>query len=135
MNKLKSLLFKLFYGRYGSDSYEYFLLVIYACLCIVNAFLLIDVLQILTWILCFYILFRMMSKNHYKRRRENEKFLSVYSRIKVNIKLFFDRIRYFGRASFRKCKHCKAIIKLPVKRGKHSVRCPKCSQLFDVRIL
>ena len=135
VNKLKSLLFKFFSGRYGADKFEYFLIVIYGILCVINAFFLIEIIQLITWILCVYIIWRMMSRNYYKRRRENEIFMRIYSNVKINVKLFFDRLRYLKSARFRKCKHCKAIIKLPVKRGRHSVRCPKCAQSFDVRIL
>lgn len=135
VNKIKSLLYRFFYGRYGVDKYEYFLLAVYAVLCIINAFLLIDLVQIMTWILFIYLFWRMMSRNYTKRRRENEIFIGIWSTIKINVKLFFDRIRYVRSARFRKCKHCKAIVKLPVKRGKHSVRCPKCSKSFGVRII
>ena len=107
----------------------------YAVLCLINAFLLIGIVQLITWLLFVYIIWRMMSRNHYKRRRENEVFLKIFNSVKVRFKLFFDRIRYVRSARFRRCKHCKAIIKLPVKRGKHSVKCPKCTKSFDVRIL
>lgn len=135
MNKIKSFLYKFFNGRYGTDQFEYFLFAVYAVLCLINAFLLIGIVQLITWLLFVYIIWRMMSRNHYKRRRENEVFLKIFNSVKVSFKLFFDRIRYVRSARFRRCKHCKAIIKLPVKRGKHSVKCPKCTKSFDVRIL
>ena len=135
MNRLKGFLYRFFSGRYGVDSYSYFLLAVYALLCIVNAIVLELILEIFTVALMIYIFWRMMSRNYLKRRRENDIFLKIWSPVKINVRLFFDRIRYVRRARFRKCKHCKAIIKLPVKRGKHVVRCPKCGDKFDVRMI
>jgi len=134
VNKVKSILYRFFSGRYGTDKFQYFLLVLYAVFCILNAFLLIDGLQILTVILFVYIFWRMMSRNFAKRRRENEIYLKVCAEVKIGAKLLFDRVRYIKTARFRRCPHCKAITKLPVNRGKHKVRCPKCSCLFDVHI-
>ena len=134
MNRFKSLMYKLFYGRYGVDSYEYFLLVIYAILCLVNAIFRIQVIQSLTWLLFVYIIWRMMSRNHVKRSRENAVFTAIYSKFKIEAKLFRDKIRYSRDSRFRKCKYCHAIIKLPLKRGHHTVRCPKCGNRFEVKI-
>ena len=135
MNRLKQALYNFFRGRYGVDNYEYFLLIVYAALCLINAIFRNIATQIATWLLFVYILWRMMSRNYIRRSNENRKFMLVFSRIKTEIKLFFDRIRYVRRSRFRKCKHCRAIIKLPNKRGRHTVRCPKCGERFDVKIL
>ncbi len=35
---------------------------------------------------------------------------------------------------YRICPACRANIRLPKKKGAHSVRCPRCSTLFDVKI-
>ncbi len=35
---------------------------------------------------------------------------------------------------YRICPECKANIRLPKEKGQHSVRCPKCGTLFDVKI-
>ena len=134
VNRFKSLMYKLFYGRYGVDSYEYFLLIIYAASCVINAIFRVNIIQSITWLLFVYILWRMMSRNYTKRSRENTVFLSIYSKFKIEIKLFFDKIRYCRDSRFRKCKYCNAIIKLPFKRGHHTVKCPKCGNRFDVKI-
>lgn len=134
MSRFRTFLNKFFYGRYGVDSYQYFLLIVYAFLCITNAIFRIRILQTITWFLFVYILFRMMSRNYCKRSSENAKFISIYSKLKIEIKLIFDKIRYSRDSRFRKCKYCHAIVKLPYKRGHHTVRCPKCGNRFDVKI-
>lgn len=134
MTKFKNWLVRFFSGRYGTDSFGCFLLILYAVLCVFNAIFHFFVIQVITLLIAFYYLWRVLSRNHYKRSLENRRFLRVWQPVKTEVKLFFDRIRYSKTSRFRKCKHCKAILKLPNKKGKHSVRCPKCSKLFDVKI-
>ena len=33
-----------------------------------------------------------------------------------------------------KCEHCRAVLRLPKKPGKHTVRCPQCNKTFSVKI-
>ena len=135
MRSLKNRIAAFFRGRYGVDSFGYFLFVLYAILCVFNAFFGFISVQLVTLVLAFYSLWRMMSRNFWKRSHENQKYLAVKATIKTEAKLLIDRVKYIKTARFRKCKHCKAIIKLPNKRGKHTVKCPKCSQRFDVNLL
>ena len=134
MNRLKSVLIRFFAGRYGTDNFGRFLIAVYFVCSVLNVFLKSRILQILTLIIAIFSLWRMFSRNHYKRSNENRKFMSIWKPVKTEFKLFFDKIKYSKDSRFRKCKHCKAILKLPNKKGKHSVRCPKCGKLFDVKI-
>lgn len=135
MRNLRSKLATFFRGRYGIDSFGYFLFIVYAVLCIINAFFGFISVQIITLLLAVYSIWRMMSRNFWKRSRENQKFLNVKKSVQTEVKLLFDRVKYIKTARFRKCKHCRAIIKLPNKRGKHTVKCPKCGERFDVNLL
>ncbi len=135
MRNLRSKLATFFRGRYGIDSFGYFLFIVYAVLCIINAFFGFISVQLITLLLAVYSIWRMMSRNFWKRSRENQKFLNAKKSVQTEVKLLFDRIKYIKTARFRKCKHCRAIIKLPNKRGKHTVKCPKCGKRFDVNLL
>ena len=135
MRNLRYKLASFFRGRYGLDSFGYFLFAVYAILCIINAFFGLISVQILTLLLSVYLLWRIMSRNFWKRKQENQKYISIKKNVMTEIKLFFDRIKYIKTSRFRKCRHCKAILKLPNKRGKHTVKCPKCGQRFEVNLL
>ena len=75
-----------------------------------------------------YAFFRFMSRNVYKRRQENEKFRRfIYN-------LTHPRHRIPKTHVFRKCRYCKSRLRLRRLKGKHTVRCPKCNGLFDVKI-
>ena len=34
---------------------------------------------------------------------------------------------------YKKCPNCKQKIRLPLKKGKHTVKCPNCSYKFEVK--
>ena len=134
MGKFKNKLIGFLYGRYGNDTLNKVLTAIYLIWLIV--FTVVDVLvksiifSIIGWIislaLFFWVIFRMMSRNIYARRRENDKFCGFF---KLRRNKFRDRKTHV----YRKCKSCKAVLRLPKAKGKHFVVCPKCKSRFEVR--
>lgn len=134
MNNFKQKLYTFMVGRYGMDEMYIGLLVLWLLITAVNGFVHSAFLSIVSFAVLVFGLYRFMSRKHDKRRRENEVFLKLWKPLKAWFTLQRDRFRDRKTARYRKCKHCKAIIKLPNKKGKHSVRCPKCGELFDVRI-
>lgn len=90
-------------------------------------------LAALSLLVYFYLIFRLFSKNISARRRENELFLSVLRKIKSPFTLFKNRIKDRKTHIYRKCPHCKAVLRLPKKKGKNSVICPRCRERFYVK--
>jgi len=139
INKIKSALYRFMYGRYGTDTLSRVLLYIYGAVVVIFVVLSIvfrnnDLASLITSVsysvvsmgLVFWIFFRMFSKNIYKRRRENEKFCGFF-------KLIRNKFRDRKTHVYRKCPKCKAVLRLPKAKGKHTVVCPRCKNRFDVR--
>ena len=134
MRKIKSMLYRFMYGRYGTDKLGNCMLIAYTVIILVQAVLsvftdsvLLDlILSLASLILIFIIFFRMFSKNIYKRRRENERFCGFF-RLRKN------KIRDRKTHVYRKCPSCKAVLRLPKAKGKHFVVCPRCKHRFSVR--
>ncbi|MBQ7714300.1 MAG: hypothetical protein IJT70_00345 [Clostridia bacterium] len=131
------------YGRYGYagiDGLNTFVIVVSLVLGFVNLFLFNYkaahiVIAAIQWILFAIFIFRLVSRNISARRKENETFRRIFSGIKMFIKLQKDRIKDIKKYRYRKCPSCKAVLRLPVKRGSHTARCPKCGERFNVRCL
>lgn len=123
------------YGRYGVDEMYIFLLVLYFVLFVVNCFVSSVIINGISVVLLVYAIFRSMSKNYAKRRKENEVFLKLYRPVKSEVILLKDRIKDFRTARYRKCPHCHITIRLPNKKGKHTVVCPKCRERMNVNIV
>lgn len=122
------------YGRYGNDQLNNALLVLYLILAVVDIFVPTFVISILMIAIIITVFVRMLSRNVYRRRTENEKFLKVWRPISSWIKFQRDKFRDRKTHAYRKCPDCKAILRLPRKPGSHTVSCPKCKKRFDVKI-
>ncbi len=121
-------------GRYGMDEMYFGLFGVWFVLTIINGFTKSLLLSILSAAALVWALYRFLSRDHAKRRVENEIFRKLWRPVKNWLMFQRDRFRDRKTARYRKCKHCKAIVKLPNQKGKHTVRCPKCGERFDVRI-
>lgn len=134
LNRFRNMFSRFFSGRYGIDNLGSFLMVTCAVFSIANAVFRNDILQIITWAVLLYMFWRTMSRNYVKRMAENRKYLSIRNTVKTELKLFYDKQKFHKTNRFRKCPKCKAIVMLPNKKGKHTVKCPKCTERFDVKI-
>ena len=139
MNKIKNALYRFMYGRYGWDTLSRVLMWVYVAIVFVQIILsiifrnntlasnIISVTYLATSMgLVFWIFFRVFSRNIYKRRRENEKFCGFF-------KLIRNKFRDRKTHVYRKCPKCKAVLRLPKAKGKHTVVCPRCKNRFEVR--
>lgn len=122
-------------GRYGIDQLYYGLLGLYIVLILLRIFIHTPILPWVGLVVLILAVLRTMSKNFATRRRENEVFLKVWRPVKNWFVLCRDRIRDRKTYRYRRCRHCRAILRLPVKKGKHTARCPKCGKTTDVHIL
>lgn len=122
-------------GRYAGDQLGNFLMWIYIALFVVYLFTRLAVLYLAALALMIYAFFRMFSRNINARHKENMRYLAVKRKIKGFFKLIFDRVRDCRKRVYKKCPHCKAIVRLPRKGGKHSAVCPVCKKRFSLRVL
>ena len=120
-------------GRYGVDSLFYVLFIVGAVLSIINCFVRSLVLQLIVYAVMIYAVFRTLSRNIEARRKEN----MAFNRLNIKIKEK-NNIRRQRKADYthvyKKCPHCKAVLRLPRRKGKHTTVCPKCSNKFKVYV-
>ncbi len=137
------------YGRYGNDELGLFCSVLSLVLVVANLITSVaitdPVANTVTGIcllaafvaLTAWSTFRMMSKKIYKRRRENGIFLNIVGALKR----FFTFNTSRGTKSinkdddfyiFRDCTKCSTTLRLPRKKGRNKVKCPKCAHRFYV---
>jgi DNA-directed RNA polymerase subunit RPC12/RpoP len=150
MSKFKEKLYRFAYGRNGVDQLYYFGLVLTFLFMIADFVLQLALPESLTKTvigLCLstastvtfvWILFRAMSRNLVKRRRENANFLKMWRALKR----FFSGNTSRGTKSFnrddatyifRDCTRCGSTLRLQRKKGKNRVKCPRCSHSFYVK--
>lgn len=123
---------KFMKDRYGIDELYKFLLLICFVLIVINTFISNNIIRLFEVLLIVIIFYRYMSKNIKLRNKENDKYLEIKDKI---IKLFdYNKKKYKDRNThmYKKCPKCKQKIRLPLKKGKHTVKCPNCGNRFDV---
>ena len=122
------------YGRYGMDKLYHVLMWTAIILMVVNLFVGSLLIYLAELALLFWAMFRVFSRNIYKRQRENQVFLRFFGRIGGWFKLQRNRFRDRKTHVFRKCPSCKNQLRLPRVKGKHTVNCPCCHQRFETKV-
>lgn len=138
MRGLKERFYRFMYGRYGGDDLQKFILVVYFALMVISWFIrnmwVSLCFSLLLYFLLGLLLFRMLSRNIYKRQFENQKYLKIKGKISEYFRYVSNKWKYRKTHVYRKCPSCKTKLRLPKKKGGHNVKCPKCSNNFPVKI-
>ncbi len=130
--KFREKLIRFMYGRNGFDRLCLGIVWTALILSVLNLFIHSFIIWVLEYVLILWCIFRALSKNIYKRQRENQKFLKIWGKIKGFFKLQKNRFHDRKTHIYRSCPHCKSNLRLPKRKGKHTVRCPKCNLRFEI---
>lgn len=124
-------------GRYGVDTTFYVLVISAIVLEVINCFIFFmpvrAVIQIIVYLIMFYALFRVMSRNITARSNENRRVTAVVQKWKSRCDVKRQRRADYTHV-YRKCPACKAVLRLPRRPGKHTTVCPKCGREFAVKV-
>ncbi len=122
------------YLSYGIDALTVVLTVFIFSISIVNIFVSSILLSFFQTSLLIYMFFRLLSKNIAKRQKENKVFADIFANIKSSKKLK-ERIKSERNTHvYKKCPHCKVVLRLPRKPGDHTVKCPRCGDSFKLKV-
>jgi len=107
-------------GRYGTDKLNTTILIAGLICCVLSMLVpaIGALMTLLSYILMGWAIFRMLSRNTYKRYQENKKYLRFIERIKDREHKYFD------------CPRCRQPVRVPRGKGKISITCPKCGEKF-----
>lgn len=120
--RLSNAMRRFMTGRYGTDKLNMMLLgmglvISLAAMFIRHMWVNLS-LTALSYSLMSWVIFRTLSRNTYRRYRENRAYLRFLERIK-------DRShRYY------KCPRCRQSVRVPKGKGKIAITCPRCKEKF-----
>lgn len=117
-------------GRYGADQLSIALLFVSLLLSVVFFFIPGTALSYIVYIPLIVFLFRLLSKNIQKRREENIKFLKIWRPVESWFKTKQYRLKDSKSHRYYKCPNCKQTVRVPRKKGKILITCPKCKLEF-----
>ena len=119
-------------GRNGNDQLNIFLLIVDVVLIVLSTVWksASAVLYPFVLVLLVYIYFRMFSRNVYKRREENGKYMRL--KYKADAALRLRKERWVQRKDYKffTCPSCRTSLRVPRHRGKVKIVCRKCGTSF-----
>ena len=120
-------------GRNGNDQLNRFLLLVDIVLLLIAAIFKDGIGRYVypfVFVLLAYAYFRMLSRNVYKRREENGKY--IRARYKVSAALRVRHERWVQRKDYKffTCPSCRTTLRVPRGHGKIKIVCRKCGSSF-----
>ena len=109
-------------GRYGSDKMNMALLTAGVVIWLLSLFIRSSAIRLVLMAAYYFLMgwaiFRMLSRNTYKRYQENRKYLQLLERVKDRQHRYYD------------CPRCRQQVRVPRGKGKIAITCPKCKERF-----
>lgn len=122
------------YGRRGTDEFSRFLLIVTLVFIILSWIFqgaLNSVFSFLTIASLVYCYFRILSRDIYKRQKEN----TWYLQKKTAVQKWFRSVkeRWIQRKDYKffRCPSCRALLRVPRGKGKIQLTCRKCGNRFE----
>ena len=147
-------LFQFMQGRYGVDPFGKFLLLTGFVLMFASGFVGSRLVYYLGIVILIYAYFRIVSKNHSKRFKENLKFEAIKSKFSMpkvdgsrgskkkwqEARVKQAQSQQSGAAeddtmyyNYYRCRNCQQIVRVPKGQGTVKITCPKCGNSFTDR--
>ena len=129
-NKIRWYLQKFMVGRNGRDELQIVTLFAAVIFSVISSFMVkmfhVRLFDTLSVLILVYSMFRFLSKDVYKRREENRKFLQEIEFLKLRISVRKTHKIY-------RCKGCGRKIRVPKGKGRIEITCPLCGRKFRKR--
>jgi hypothetical protein len=134
---IRNFLSRFMYGRYGGDQLNLFLMGAWLVLFLLSTVFQLckltvvsNICYVLAYACIIYGLFRMLSRNYDKRRRENDWYLSKVGPLTHGLRQKRAQLRDKDHRYFH-CPSCHQTLRVPKGKGKINVRCRNCGTSFQ----
>ena len=125
---------RMMIGRNGNDQLNRFLLLADLILLLLAGLLgrrgVGSLLYTLVLVLLGLTYFRMFSRDLYRRRSENERYLREKEKLMAKGRVLRERWKQRKDYKFFSCPSCRAVMRVPRGRGKIRIVCHKCGSTF-----
>ena len=117
-------------GRYGTDNFSRFLLILWIVLWVIDLFINSTILSALSLAVLIYTYYRIFSRNIQKRYQENMKYLSIKNKLLYKFRSEKAMMKDRKTHHIYKCPTCRQKIRIPRGKGRICITCPKCKTEF-----
>lgn len=131
---MRNWLRKVMTGRYGVDEFSRFLNMV-AMISLLLFVLVKNTISLIFWLMAvgslIWSYIRMFSRNTYKRRAENNAYLTIRYHLTRKFTGLKQRMRQKKYYRFYKCPRCGVTTRVPKGKGTIRITCPKCGEIFQ----
>jgi uncharacterized C2H2 Zn-finger protein len=137
---MRNFLRNFMIGRYGPDHLGIAVIILSFTLSVLYAILGYMPLLFLSYVAFALVLYRMLSRDIYRRRAENDKFIRYWWPVRTRTKRLVANVKHRKTHRLFKCPGCKSTLRVPksmpserapLKSGaKLQITCPKCGERF-----
>lgn len=131
--KVKQSLRSFMMGRHGADQLGMFTLITGLVLSLLASFTGIGLFSLLGLALYIWTLFRMFSRNHEARIKENQKYVSLTSNWQTKLSQFWKRQKNRKEYKYFRCPQCKVLLRLKRGCGEKDITCVRCGHQFKMK--
>lgn len=123
---------RFLYGRYGTDKFSLFLLILGLVLTLIGG-LFFRPLVLVADLFYLYAIFRSFSRNISARQKEYRWFLKWYGPVESAFRLQKQKFAQRKTYKYFKCPACRQQLRAPRGRGKIEVTCQNCRSVFQTK--
>ena len=127
---IRNFLRNFMIGRYGPDHLNMAMIVFSLVISLVHVITAFTPLMYVSYAILALAIFRMLSRNIYKRRAENDKFIRYWWPLRTKLHRFVSNLRDRKTFKYFSCPSCNNNLRVPKGKGKIQVTCPKCGERF-----
>jgi len=128
--KLKSAMIRFMEGRHGVDNLGMFTLIAGLVLSLLASLTGWPILSLAGLGLYVWTVFRMLSRNHEARLKENRKYIELTSGWKTKTRQTALRLKNSKEYKYFKCPQCRTLLRSRRGEGEKTITCPRCGKEF-----
>ena len=129
--KIRAAFARFMSGRYGTDQLNMAMLWTALGMTLVGSIAKLGILSLMADALLLLALFRIFSKNRYKRAQENQDYLAKTLKARQNASEWLNRMKNRKKYRYFSCPKCKMRLRVPRGVGNVTITCKGCKEKFD----
>lgn len=118
-------------GRYGSDQLSFAMVMTAIVMTLIGSLTGVGLLTLMADALLIVMLFRMFSKDRYRRAHENQVYLEKTAKARQAATEQINRFKNRKKYAYFSCPKCKAKLRVPRGVGNVTITCKTCGTKFD----
>lgn len=131
MDRIRANLSRFMSGRYGVDQLGHEMVICALVMTVIGALTRFGLLSLMADALLLLALFRIFSKNRYKRAAENQDYLARTLKMRTGMAEWMNRMKNRKKFRYFSCPKCKMRLRVPRGVGNVTITCKGCGEKFD----